>query len=126
MCVFFFLMIRRPPRSTLFPYTTLFRSLGLLGGERGARGLGVEAQLLALLAAAEALAHNPGPHPPRRPVLSDLLEEVIVGAEEEREPRGELLHLETRLHGRLDVSDGVREREGEFLNGRGSRLPDVV
>src|SRR3712207_8192879 len=42
--VFFFLMIRRPPRSTLFPYTTLFRSrvrdqvgrekviLGLSGG----------------------------------------------------------------------------------------------
>src|SRR3989475_11451149 len=27
-CFFFFLMIRRPPRSTLFPYTTLFRSLG--------------------------------------------------------------------------------------------------
>src|SRR2546430_13539065 len=26
-CFFFFLMIRRPPRSTLFPYTTLFRSL---------------------------------------------------------------------------------------------------
>src|SRR3712207_8373080 len=26
MCCFFFLMIRRPPRSTLFPYTTLFRS----------------------------------------------------------------------------------------------------
>src|SRR3712207_8016344 len=26
--VFFFLMIRRPPRSTLFPYTTLFRSSG--------------------------------------------------------------------------------------------------
>src|ERR1041385_9288204 len=26
VCVFFFLMIRRPPRSTLFPYTTLFRS----------------------------------------------------------------------------------------------------
>src|SRR5215203_6871547 len=26
--VFFFLMIRRPPRSTLFPYTTLFRSAG--------------------------------------------------------------------------------------------------
>src|SRR2546422_7117272 len=31
---FFFLMIRRPPRSTLFPYTTLFRS----------RGAGVDAQ----------------------------------------------------------------------------------
>src|SRR3989442_6369202 len=28
--MFFFLMIRRPPRSTLFPYTTLFRSLSTL------------------------------------------------------------------------------------------------
>src|SRR5947208_11569349 len=28
---FFFLMIRRPPRSTLFPYTTLFRSPGYSG-----------------------------------------------------------------------------------------------
>src|SRR5438874_4647162 len=34
----FLLMIRRPPRSTLFPYTTLFRSLGHAGGgERGQR-----------------------------------------------------------------------------------------
>src|SRR5688572_33362581 len=33
---FFFLMIRRPPRSTLFPYTTLFRSLAeLLRRHRG-------------------------------------------------------------------------------------------
>src|SRR3712207_8128324 len=31
---FFFLMIRRPPRSTLFPYTTLFRSRPLRGGVR--------------------------------------------------------------------------------------------
>src|SRR3712207_8905162 len=29
MMMLFFLMIRRPPRSTLFPYTTLFRSLAL-------------------------------------------------------------------------------------------------
>src|SRR3712207_8382585 len=49
----FFLMIRRPPRSTLFPYTTLFRSPRLLedpaeadvarrgdGGEGGAEGRG--------------------------------------------------------------------------------------
>src|SRR5688572_31561824 len=28
--IFFFLMIRRPPRSTLFPYTTLFRSMAVL------------------------------------------------------------------------------------------------
>src|SRR5258707_9849225 len=38
---FFFLMIRRPPRSTLFPYTTLFRSfrcgLHYLAGDLGFR-----------------------------------------------------------------------------------------
>src|SRR6266498_1988707 len=32
--VFFFLMIRRPPRSTLFPYTTLFRSRPGCGSPR--------------------------------------------------------------------------------------------
>src|SRR3712207_7830281 len=32
ICCFFFLMIRRPPRSTLFPYTTLFRSDGPVEG----------------------------------------------------------------------------------------------
>src|SRR3712207_9425241 len=44
---FFFLMIRRPPRSTLFPYTTLFRSRahrpprqGLLLDRRGVFRLG--------------------------------------------------------------------------------------
>src|ERR1039458_10714488 len=31
-CFFFFLMIRRPPRSTLFPYTTLFRSERCVSG----------------------------------------------------------------------------------------------
>src|SRR3712207_8813339 len=32
---FFFLMIRRPPRSTLFPYTTLFRSEAIRSGMLG-------------------------------------------------------------------------------------------
>src|SRR2546427_4975284 len=32
--LFFFLMIRRPPRSTLFPYTTLFRSLLMTSREK--------------------------------------------------------------------------------------------
>src|SRR3712207_8887138 len=37
MSLVFFLMIRRPPRSTLFPYTTLFRSgLYMIQGEQGA------------------------------------------------------------------------------------------
>src|SRR2546429_5569725 len=40
-CLFFFLMIRRPPRSTLFPYTTLFRSwVGCAPGS----GMGLDSQ----------------------------------------------------------------------------------
>src|SRR3712207_7397799 len=38
--LFFFLMIRRPPRSTLFPYTTLFRSLWPGRHQRGGAGHG--------------------------------------------------------------------------------------
>src|SRR3989442_2933838 len=52
MSSFFFLMIRRPPRSTLFPYTTLFRS-PFLAGAQGAAAVG---QLPGLGAAA---AHRP-------------------------------------------------------------------
>src|SRR5262245_65777804 len=33
-CVFF-VLFRRPPRATLFPYTTLFRSRGRAGADRG-------------------------------------------------------------------------------------------
>src|SRR3712207_9437689 len=46
--VCFFLMIRRPPRSTLFPYTTLFRSTRrpeLPGGAQYGSGGGTQRQL---------------------------------------------------------------------------------
>src|SRR6266540_6839447 len=58
---FFFLMIRRPPRSTLFPYTTLFRSSGprLLGA--------------ALAPAAD--------HPVRRPPSRIQVAPHLVGAD---------------------------------------------
>src|SRR3712207_8487676 len=49
-------MIRRPPRSTLFPYTTLFRSLRRRGGE----GPGGEGGL-ARCAAQRAVRAGPGP-----------------------------------------------------------------
>src|SRR2546430_9711488 len=46
--VFFFLMIRRPPRSTLFPYTTLFRSRLQLLAHRHQLGLHVLVDLAPL------------------------------------------------------------------------------
>src|SRR5256885_5834456 len=66
-------MIRRPPRSTLFPYTTLFRSLlqEVLGGRLG--GLLLERQMHALMAAVllrvaplDAFDVDPQPQPPHR------------------------------------------------------------
>src|SRR3712207_7181655 len=59
---FFFLMIRRPPRSTLFPYTTLFRSVrralpgAALVEEDDAVGRGVEV--------APVVGHEPPAGPP--------------------------------------------------------------
>src|SRR5438132_13358186 len=91
LCSFFFLMLRRPPRSTLFPYTTLFRSrlgpravvllddaavllrvrrqlareepVALRGDGPLLRALGVPVHLLTL--DAEPLRHVLGGHPHR-------------------------------------------------------------
>src|SRR5258706_15800631 len=51
--LFFFLMIRRPPRSTLFPYTTLFRSCPVGDARRAllGRGRAVDRRSVAPLAA---------------------------------------------------------------------------
>src|SRR2546430_13857250 len=66
---FFFLMIRRPPRSTLFPYTTLFRSVNYLGTVTVLGGMThvvmrIRNTVLALLAVAAAgpgAAQTPAP-----------------------------------------------------------------
>src|SRR6267143_5929244 len=44
--VFFFLMIRRPPRSTLFPYTTLSRSSSMANCRRPTPALGRQPRVL--------------------------------------------------------------------------------
>src|SRR2546429_8715226 len=77
---FFFLMIRRPPRSTLFPYTTLFRSVVLDAGHQLAltRGVGIALEGLMVL---EQLG------PQRRHAL------VVDGRSEEHTSE-----LQSRLH----------------------------
>src|SRR2546430_4442712 len=62
-------MIRRPPRSTLFPYTTLFRSLVLAGGNDAQR-----ATLPAICAGERlvALAHDEGTRHRRQPVATTV------------------------------------------------------
>src|SRR5438270_13099662 len=55
----FFLMIRRPPRSTLFPYTTLFRSR--LANVAGSRGSGVWLEITPSTTAASETVRPCGP-----------------------------------------------------------------
>src|SRR3712207_9202028 len=71
---FFFLMIRRPPRSTLFPYTTLFRSYKTLE-----RLCAVIADRLAAKFGAESVTVKAAkPEPP----IALPVEEVSVRSEE--------------------------------------------
>src|SRR5256884_3917417 len=58
MLFFFFLMIRRPPRSTLFPYTTLFRSAR--GPRRGDRGHALRDEVAPCLSARPPLRFESG------------------------------------------------------------------
>src|SRR3712207_8183427 len=70
--VFFFLMIRRPPRSTLFPYTTLFRSGSAVGSSSFtistdlAQASGVIVSTAAWSAGASAIVWNSNSTEPAR------------------------------------------------------------
>ena len=69
--------------------------LRLLGGQRGAGRLRVEAQRPGLSGSApEALAHDLRPQTPRRAELGDFFQQVVVRVEEERQLRGEIVHIQ--------------------------------
>src|SRR5205814_9614352 len=57
----FFLMIRRPPSSTLFPYTTLFRSILSMSGSSADAGRGVPLQTARTRATARSRRQEPTP-----------------------------------------------------------------
>ncbi len=81
------------------------------------RGLDVKAEALAgRVMDPEHVAHPVGPHPPAGPELGDLLQEVVVGVEEESQARqGSLRFDSTReqlASDRLAVGQGERHFEG--------------
>src|SRR5438045_4912859 len=86
MLLFFFLMIRRPPRSTLFPYTTLFRSLRR---EAAAQGIAPERVVFA--------EHWPKPDHLARLRLADLFLDTYYRSEEHTSELQSLRHLVCRL-----------------------------
>ena len=101
--------------------------LGLLGRQRDACGLRVEAhEERALALGAVAVAQLARPDPAGRAVLRDLLEEVDVRVEEEREPRREVVDVHPPLAAGLDVGEPVGQRERQLLGRGRPRLADVV
>src|SRR2546429_2202545 len=103
---FFFLMIRRPPRSTLFPYTTLFRSLQALlqvAADHAAHGVTVRADDLR----EEVAAHE-------RLAVVFLLGDDLQRSEEHTSELQSRLHLVCRLL--LEKKTQLNSRHSEILN----------
>src|SRR2546422_8613235 len=81
-------MIRRPPRSTLFPYTTLFRSVYEV-----AQGPGEDTERLFALLDSSPLAQSPTPARRRLKAILDTLRRLRAGRSEEHTSE-----LQSRLH----------------------------
>ena len=73
-----------------------------------------------------ALGHELVPDAPRRAELGDLLEEVAVAVEEERQARREVVDPQTAGEGGFDVGHAVGDGEGELLDRGRAGLADVV
>src|SRR6267154_1380276 len=80
---FFFLMIRRPPRSTLFPYTTLFRSKGQLRRRKLRNRVRRGGPNRVVIGRARLYEHPAAARPPPRPSchLRHKLECALAGPE---------------------------------------------
>src|SRR5437588_13061006 len=81
---FFFLMIRRPPRSTLFPYTTLFRSMGI-NQVAGISGMFIGLILGGVLAADQADEHRSEEHTSELQSHSDLVCRLLLEKKKKKE-----------------------------------------
>src|SRR3982750_5004419 len=90
---FFFLMIRRPPRSTLFPYTTLFRS------PPGCRSSPAPLRRLRL-STSTARSEE---HTSELQSRSDLVCRLLL----EKKKTRNTMHLRWELHGGIRVDAGV-------------------
>src|SRR5690606_42039210 len=86
---FFHLLLRRPPRSTLFPYTTLFRSSDHVeaGGLAGAVRTQQPGHFAARQAQADALDHRPAAER-----LADIVDDEAFGREAGQRREAVLFH----------------------------------
>ena len=99
----------------------------LLRREHGACSLGMEAEFHGLvLLRAEAVAHDLRPDATGCTILRDFFEHVVVRVPEEGETAREIVDVESRLDGGIDVGDAVGDRKGNLLGSRGAGFADMV
>src|SRR3712207_8836409 len=91
--MWFFLMIRRPPRSTLFPYTTLFRSLVDHVAVAGAAGVVVEESDLVLAEVALALRRLHDQAGAGHVVVDPAQQRLEIGRAHDRTPVTPILRM---------------------------------
>src|SRR5262249_40469077 len=90
--------------------------LGLLVLQRTAGRLGMETQLpRSFFASTILVAQDLRPQDARRPVLGDLLEDVIVSIEKETQTRGKDVDIQATRDADVDVVEAVGQRKGQFL-----------
>ena len=100
--------------------------IGLLGGKRGAGGLDVKAQHHRARMRAPKRSRMIPRTASSRPELGDLFQEIVVRVKEEGKSRRKGVHIQAGCNGRADVSDGIGEREGDFLYGGRASFANVV
>src|SRR3989454_9180586 len=106
-------MIRRPPRSTLFPYTTLFRSLNILRIIRPApdtKPLGSRGQALVEVDFG------------RKPLAPDIMRDEPQVLKDDRVPLFILVDLGPKESGKIGKHGGRPGLERSIQDGRGFRL----
>src|ERR1019366_10037068 len=91
LSLYFFLMIRRPPRSTLFPYTTLFRSVHPHGRVRSGPGCLAPGS-------GRSEEHTSELQSLTNLVCRLLLEKKKNRTQETAAPQAQLVHDRSRLH----------------------------
>src|SRR2546422_6533689 len=105
--MFFFLMIRRPPRSTLFPYTTLFRSRRRLFEESVT---GVADGISSYLDLEEQTAQAMFPHSFEKQKTDGVDHQIYVGAALVEDGRFDPLYLKSLRLWQLMVTCGIALR----------------
>src|SRR5438132_7476632 len=99
-------MIRRPPRSTLFPYTTLFRSLPTSEARHALRDLRRMGIARASLFAGGHEVRRSEEHTSELQSHSDLVCRLLLEKKKNKEPTTKHLHVQPLHHSLPDVRHG--------------------